>query len=221
MQGSFTKVKMVWIGSGVTARKVPQRTYWSIRVVDDVIECAPLGSGGEESDLWQRITDETFALDFIPNFEYPTERNYLVGNEADNIVFLFSLYVKYNLIEKIATVLSLMKSVLKDQNGNVVELFLRVGIEIRRGKFYHEALDAYQYARDLDDTNWLVYFNIGRVYFDMRSYSSAVEYLLRTLDYMQGSGGKEREPVESLLRYMYVSNVIPSVYLERCKAVLA
>lgn len=221
MQGSFTKVKMVWIGSGVTARKVPQRTYWNIRVIDDVIECAPLGSGGGESGLWQRITDETFALDFMPNFEYPTERDYLVGNEADNIVFLFSLYVKYNLVEKITTVLALMKSVLKDHNGNVVELFLRVGIEIRRGKLYHEALEAYQYARDFDDTNWLVYFNIGRVYFDMRSYASAVEYLLRTLDYMKEPRSKEKEPVQSLLRYMYTSNVIPSVYLERCKAVLA
>lgn len=60
-------------------------------------------------------------------------------------------------------------------------LFNEYGIELRKGKMYDMAIDNYQKAIEIDDTDEALYFNLARAYHENGKLDEAVENLKKAL----------------------------------------
>lgn len=206
IEGIFCKEKWARIGTGHTSRRTLQKTYWHVESSSDVFLAWPITPNGDKVGVPDTIDKMNFGKSFIPEFSYPKEKE-ITKKDISLFRTLFLIQAEYkekeSAIRLIETLLQLKERFPVDVPLGL--FFLELGAIFRKASLFDVALLCYKDVKELGLNNAALYFNIARVYFDMKDYKQCIHNLKESY----GRSNGNTESIRQLLEYMQKNELIP------------
>lgn len=204
IQGTFCKEKLARIGTGHTARKTLQKTYWYVEEHNSLFSCWLLTINGDKIGVPETCNEEEFMKSFTPDFTYPKVKE-LTEEDLLSIRKLFELQIKYKAEESAKKLILTLVEIQEYVPIDISVFLLETGSLFRKGSLYDVALLCYTEAQKLGLDSATLYFNISRVYLDMQDYKQCITYLKESHIRLKGSSNS----INQLVEYLQKNSLIP------------
>ena len=205
IEGIFCKEKLARIGTGHTARKTLQKTYWYVEEKSGLFSCWLLSINGEKVGVPETCQAEEFVTSFFPEFSYPQPKE-LTEQDIECIRSFFKMQITYKEEENAK---KLIMALIELQNHIPIDIgvfLLEIGALFRKGTLYEVALFCYSHAQELGLDTATLYFNMARVYLDMGKYKECIQHLKEAKQRLTGSSNA----IKQLAEYLQKNNLVPS-----------
>ncbi|MGL4722682.1 MAG: hypothetical protein ACRCV3_05260 [Desulfovibrionaceae bacterium] len=216
IEGNFHRISSVTLGTAGTLRKTFQKTYWYVEEDEyGFLYAQILTSTNKRIGKIEKMTLEEFLKRFIPDISYPTPIEQIDEKTLIFLTMIMELYFEHNLQDN---ALSLLRSILDSKYPFASEIKNACNtmvVLLRKYHYFDEIAELYTKALLAIPKSSLLYFNLARLYFDIKQYDKCTENLLHAFDV-----AKEKKQIILFLFHLHNKQYIPEQYAERVKNII-